>query len=102
MPDLLESGQRLSCDALRRRIGSDELRVFSFYHGELMLQRVQGLFRDLLFIEHVVVIPMLLDRLAKLGEAFDHVFWGYRAILLHGHRIAYSKPFLSYFKESER
>src|SRR6185503_8204209 len=38
MPDFLETGKGLPRDALRRRIGSDDIRIFRFKFGELVFE----------------------------------------------------------------
>ncbi len=61
MADLGERGQRRAADALGRRVGGDQFRVFGFQGLELVVQAIVFGVRDARFVEHVVAVVVLIQ-----------------------------------------
>ena len=79
MLDLAEPFRRRGSDALRRRVGGDELGMLVLDRLQLVVQRVVGGIRELRVVEDVVAVEVVLDEapqlLGPLGRrvAFDFV-----------------------------
>jgi hypothetical protein len=71
--DLLEPAHRLGADALRRRVGRDELRALGLQRAQLVEQLVVLLVADDRVVEHVVAVPVVGELAAQLLDALDHV-----------------------------
>ena len=67
--DLLELRDRLAADALRRRVGRDELGVLGLDRAQLVEQRVVLVVADLGVVEDVVAVAVVVELLAQLGGA---------------------------------
>ena len=66
--DLREPAGRGAADALRRRVGGDQLRVVGFERAELVVEHVVRAVRDLRIVEHVVAVVVVLDEPSELGR----------------------------------
>ena len=66
----LEAGYGPSCDALRRRIGGDEVRVIRFELLELVKQAVELFVGDFGVAEDVIPLLVMADCVSQLANAF--------------------------------
>ena len=83
MPDFHESLARLASNALRRRIGGDQIRMFSFQILKLIHEPVEFGVADFGIVEYVVAVFMLADFFAEGFEPLVNVLGG------TGHRRNY-------------
>ena len=64
----VEPGDGLVADALRRRVGRDQLGVLGLERLQLAEQRVVDVVADLRVVEDVVAVVVVRDLLAQLGD----------------------------------
>src|SRR5262249_31209987 len=81
MFDGLEAFSRPSGDALRRRVGGDEVRVFGLEMLELVQQRVELLVCDFRIVVDVIALFVMTDRITKLLQAGDRIGFGHRSVI---------------------
>ncbi len=67
--DLVEAVDRAAGDALRRRIGGDQLGMIRFEPLELVQQRVELLVRDLGVVVDVVALFVVPNQIAEFAQA---------------------------------
>ena len=84
MLDLDELVRRWRANALRRRVGRDEIGVRLLERDELVVELVVLGVRDLRIVEDVVAVEVVVEDLAQLGGAFVDVFALEDAIQLLG------------------
>ena len=75
MLDRLEAFDGPAGDALGRRIGRDEVRVFLLQPLELVEQAIERLVGDLRGVVDVVALFVMADRVTKLADAFACLHW---------------------------
>ena len=83
--DFAELVRRRGADALRRRVGRDEVRMLLLERLQLVEEPVVVGVRDLRIVEDVVAVQVVLDLLAQLGSTLlDGLGW----LCSRGHRGA--------------
>jgi hypothetical protein len=82
--DLRQRGDRLAADALRRRVGREELGVGCLDRAQLVEQRVVLVVADLRIVEDVVAVAVVVQLVAQLRGARLRVGRGHSTSLAAG------------------